>query len=95
MKRTLNKAIANMKIQNCDPFWQSIHNKRYRLYLIYWKAISEVYNSVGSVGNVGSEGSDIGVISGHSLELWKPIFANLMVGDHRVEPKGLADLSMT
>jgi hypothetical protein len=76
--RTLNKKINDSEIAPEDERWQEIRNSLYRLYLVHWREVSDIYRKFSDVSDVSDLVTLVykgGLLSGRSLELWRPLFA--------------------
>ncbi|MBU3904998.1 MAG: hypothetical protein KJ906_02535 [Nanoarchaeota archaeon] len=65
LKRTMNKLIGNVEINEKDKIWQEIRNDLYVFTLTNWKDIKETYDNLKNETD----------LSNRQWELWKPIFS--------------------
>jgi len=85
LKRSRNKKIVNLEINENDEEWTKLRSQLYIFFLTYWREIKEIYDKIedsselGEVVNIKSNTpfseEDRDLLVGRELELWRPIFA--------------------
>jgi len=91
LKRSRNRSIINLEIDENSEHWSELRSELYLLFLIYWREIKEIYDGISDLNELGELNEvvnlknipDLDVLVGRELELWKGIIALAIFFDRK------------